>query len=509
MQAPFGSITAGPHALRSAGAFFFQSAAFRFLQYTLNDLLWYVLMKYLEADGQQYSETLTLIDATSYLRFFFCVFSDIWPMFGYRRKSWLLLGWAIAVIALSLGTVLPIGAPYCDFVKYPVDCMRNERNDAPYAAFNSNATDKAGRYTRLFAGAALGVAVIGAALNGLMVQYAQVQDDSVRGSLQASFYCATTVGRLASSLLQQFALNFTTFGGDYDWILDVQAAFGLCLAVALLAMVSTLWLDEVKSTRCQFGVWWTQLWAQLQTRAVWRVVAFYMFFGMFQGVYMKPITSWLTGSSNDWFSTVDCVVPFLVYAVVGRVGRAWSWRTAILMSSLACVALRAFSVVSVTQDIDRSATFNSILLVLMQAAMSVTELMCGFVLVETTGAGYEATFAGLRIVISYANSTWINQWSTFIREKLRIEPISTKDGEDTLLTEIVHASYVVLGIQLIGLCWIALLPTQKARLLELKDAATAKPLAGFLVVIGVMSLVSYPLRDLLFSLVDYLNARDE
>ncbi|KAH9142723.1 hypothetical protein AeNC1_019487, partial [Aphanomyces euteiches] len=43
--------------------------------------------------------------------------SDCFPIFGYRRKSWILIGWTITMVSLIVMFSSSLGDPYCNVEK--------------------------------------------------------------------------------------------------------------------------------------------------------------------------------------------------------------------------------------------------------------------------------------------------------------------------------------------------------------------------------------------------------
>jgi hypothetical protein len=72
---------------------------------------------YLNLEGYQTSAYSSLVTLGWSFKVFMGMFSDCFPIFGYRRKSWMLIGWGATMACLSVMTFSSLGDPYCDRVK--------------------------------------------------------------------------------------------------------------------------------------------------------------------------------------------------------------------------------------------------------------------------------------------------------------------------------------------------------------------------------------------------------
>ncbi|ETV67807.1 hypothetical protein H257_16044 [Aphanomyces astaci] len=64
--------------------------------------------------GYQMSPYKVLIVIGWSFKVLFGLLSDCVPIYGYRRKSWILIGWTIKMIILSVLAFSPFGGPFCN-----------------------------------------------------------------------------------------------------------------------------------------------------------------------------------------------------------------------------------------------------------------------------------------------------------------------------------------------------------------------------------------------------------
>ncbi|KAI9993591.1 hypothetical protein PInf_015876 [Phytophthora infestans] len=69
-------------------------------------ILYAVMNNYLYMSGLLVATARALVRIPRVLRVFLSAFSDIYPIFGYRRRPYMIIGWSIAFIALVSSGVL-------------------------------------------------------------------------------------------------------------------------------------------------------------------------------------------------------------------------------------------------------------------------------------------------------------------------------------------------------------------------------------------------------------------
>ena len=81
-----------------------------------------VFNNYLHMEGYQTSAYCVLVVLGWLFKVFFGMHLDCVLLFGYRRKSWMFIGWTVATVCLCVVTFTPFGAPYCDARHIPCPC---------------------------------------------------------------------------------------------------------------------------------------------------------------------------------------------------------------------------------------------------------------------------------------------------------------------------------------------------------------------------------------------------
>ncbi|EQC36062.1 hypothetical protein SDRG_06797 [Saprolegnia diclina VS20] len=115
----------------------------------LPNILYPVFTGYYHMTGAQYNSAKTLVNIGWSLKAFIGMISDCVPIKGYRRKSWMMIGWTCCLCFLLVLSCMDLGEPY-----YPVDAVGLkdpiDRTAADNATINYNAKDKGGVVAILF-----------------------------------------------------------------------------------------------------------------------------------------------------------------------------------------------------------------------------------------------------------------------------------------------------------------------------------------------------------------------
>ncbi|RHY50259.1 hypothetical protein DYB38_013845, partial [Aphanomyces astaci] len=99
---------------REAFALYFQYGAIGIMYGILPALNYPIFNIYLNLEGYQTSSYKVLTSIGWSFKVIFGLLSDCVPIYGYRRKSWMLIGWTITMICLSVMTFSPFGEPFCN-----------------------------------------------------------------------------------------------------------------------------------------------------------------------------------------------------------------------------------------------------------------------------------------------------------------------------------------------------------------------------------------------------------
>ncbi|RHY06535.1 hypothetical protein DYB25_009653, partial [Aphanomyces astaci] len=94
---------------REAMGLFAQYAAIGIIYGMIPSLNYPIFNVYLQLEGYQTASYNTLVTLGWSFKVFMGMLSDCYPIFGYRRKSWMLIGWTATMICLTIMTFSSLG----------------------------------------------------------------------------------------------------------------------------------------------------------------------------------------------------------------------------------------------------------------------------------------------------------------------------------------------------------------------------------------------------------------
>lgn len=208
----------------------------------------YYLIEYLNASSTQYSVYNTLHRLPWSLKFIFGIISDGLPILSYRRKPWLIIGYA-GFMAVNL-YLMAIGAPGINqtiFLVFTFTC---------FYVLADVCTDT------------------------LTVERSFYETDSKRGAIQSVGFIYRSFGKVLGSIMGTFLYdNGTTWSFDISQIFLLNALIPMiCMTFVLWSLVELASLKAVPSTAEQL----MEVWRVLQLRAVWRPMIFIYIFSVMQ-----------------------------------------------------------------------------------------------------------------------------------------------------------------------------------------------------------------------------------
>ena len=250
---------------------------------------------YLAVPAHVYSTVRVIVVLPWSFKFAFGLLNDTRPLLGYRRKPYMVIGWACCSSLLLLLAVMPLPEPYWCLT----DDGLSHNTTAPPC--NPHASMEGGFYATLMMLAALGYVVADVAADGLTVEFARREPAHRRGRTQTTAYMVRTVAVSIANLLVGFGMNGPEYNGTFASGLSFSAICAiLAVPSALMVPVSWLLIDEtrgaaVSSTRKYLEVTWTLL----RSRAMFQVVLF-----QFCGAAIFSIQTPATGLVKEYFAGV-------------------------------------------------------------------------------------------------------------------------------------------------------------------------------------------------------------
>lgn len=217
--------------------------------YFLTTPVSYYLIKVCNASSVEYNAYSTLVSLPWSLKFIFGMISDGNPIINYRRKSWMLIGWAgFVCLSFYLAYVGEPSITTTTLVMLAITCL---------------------------------YLLADVCSDTLAVERARFETESVKGSLQTTCYTIRSFGCVIGAVLG--ALLYNT--ADWGWGLTIAQIFALNGLFPITGILPTIWHLEELAAKKAAPYLMEQLdsvWTTLQLRAVYVPITFIYIYGIFQ-----------------------------------------------------------------------------------------------------------------------------------------------------------------------------------------------------------------------------------
>ncbi|CCI44435.1 unnamed protein product [Albugo candida] len=465
-----------------------QYAAVGLLYGTLPQTILPFLTYYLNTEGIVTAAASALLDIPWSFKIFFGMLSDNFPIFGFRRRPYMLLGWSICASALFIAGTLPMPDPYFPNPEWREIKPENYTPEIR-SALNDSARNAGTPYILLMTLASMGFLMADCAADGTIVEYAQREPLAIRGRIQTAVYTVRTIFMALAQLLLAFGLNSPQYGGHFDFGLSFSAImFILASCCVIVIPVTWFFILEEKYTECDFKQSLRQLWDMIQNRVYYQLIAYSFFSGVFSGIgYVAagPMTSyWIKASS---FSvSMAAMVGYAFFALglflTGMFGLNWNWRYMVAGTTISILSLDAISTMLATFDIVRTPWFWLGTSVVESIPGGMMFIVQSYVVVELAEDKNEGTLYGIlttsqNVGSPFATSIEKNINSMFAVWNEDIMNDTPKTRRDVAIT--IWISYITTLFALVFLVW---LPSQKEETRILKATSKKNKWMGMLTI---------------------------
>ncbi|EQC29116.1 hypothetical protein SDRG_13147 [Saprolegnia diclina VS20] len=478
---------------REAVALFSQYFAIGIIYGMLPGLQYPVFNNYLRMEGYQTSAYSVLVALGWSFKVFFGMLSDCVPIFGYRRKPYMLLGWTLATVCLCVMTFTPFGAPYCDgrFTKCPsvTPPIANLTRDDKLQYYNFDAPNGGTKFIVLSVIVGFGYVMADCAADAMVVEYAQREPEAIRGRTQTAIYTSRYVGTMLAQLCIAFLLNGKVYGGSFDYAVTPNVMYAICLGPCFLIVLSTLFvLVEVKSNRTPFVEWVESFWGLLQKRVMWQVCGFKFInqvFASFSATPSTPISKTWAGVEplNDSLSGVfGSLIISVIMVIVGKWGLHWNWRYVIALGTIGILIIDSIVVFVTVWNIFRNQWFFNGVALAENVPSGIRFIVSTYCAVEIADVGNEGATYGLVTTVSNLASPFASVLYKLVDSFFDVSQTDISRDDTAVRWEVTYCYLIAYASKLFSLVWLFLLPPQKAEMQALKKRGETSKLAGGLLV---------------------------
>ncbi|KAF1772635.1 Major facilitator superfamily domain [Phytophthora cactorum] len=429
------------------------------------------LQQYLNATGSQVTTASTLVILPWSFKVFYGILSDCVPLWGYRRKVWMLVGWAMCLTMLIVMAASPAGNPY-----YTVSSDR-KIDPADYtpeieARINYDAGNQAGKYVMLMFFAAIGYVLADVCADSIVVEYAQREPVEQRGKIQSAIYTVRTVFVIIGQLLVGFCFNGEEYGGQFDFSLNFPELMAIVAVItAPIIPITWLFIKEEKQTRVPFKKYMSELWELIQKRAVYQVIFYQFFQNVFSSISYtasSPVQSYMVGVTPI-NNTISEIISNMI-----------------LFTGIFVIIADGVTTFLTIWNVFRSQWFWLGIPMAVQLPYGVGWMIGFFVIVELSGVGNEGAIYGLITMVGNLASPFAQALTLVIDQPLNLTTARIQADDNSIRTDLTYAVLIMYGMTIFSWSFLVFLPPQKAETQELLRTGGSSKILGGLTVFYVM-----------------------
>ncbi|KAG6616251.1 Folate-Biopterin Transporter (FBT) Family [Phytophthora cinnamomi] len=446
------------------------------------------LQQYLNASGTQVTTASTLLVLPWSFKCFYGILSDCVPLWGYRRRPWMVIGWVICLVMLLIMACMPAGDPYYT-VASDRDIKPADYTPEIQARINFDAASQSGKYVLLMFFAAVGYVLSDVCADSIVVDFAQREPMETRGKTQSAIYVVRTVFVIIGQFLTGFCFNGEEYGGDFDFSLTFPQLM-IILAVLTAPVIPMTWffIKEEKMPRVDFKNYMTELWELIQKRAMYQVVFFNFFQGLFSSISYtasSPVASYMVGVTpiNSTLSDIFGNLLFMAgIMVTSKWGLHWNWRWMIMFTGVFVMIVDGITTFITIWDVFRSQWFWLGLPVAVQLPYGVGWMISTFVIVELSGVGNEGVVYGLITMVSNLSSPFATAMTLVIDQPFDLTTERIQADDTSIRKDVTYAVIIMYAMTAFSWVFLVFLPKQKEETQELLRSGGSSKLLGALTV---------------------------
>ena len=472
-----------------------------------------VLAVYLNTPGYIYGAAEGMATLPWSFKAFYGALHDVVPIGGYRRKPYMVIGWALCTLALLALASGGLPEPYwctdddgiyvttcdeahrghsaCAGKPFATDPATGQLKAAAAEPCNAAAADAGGPVAILMFVACLGYVCADVAADGLTVSYAQREPLEIRGRVQSTVYLVRSIGFIFSYFIVGFGMNGRKYGGSFEVGLSFEA---VCATFALpcLAMVFLSWFRVKEPTlvaRPALRTYLRGTWGLLCSRFFFSVVVFsFVFSGL--GSIVTPANISIQrywAKVQNMQKQLSRIVSQAVFAgglaLTRRYLLNYSWRKLLVITAVSTTLIDICFTWPTVFDLFRNQYFFLGEAFLTELPAAIQFVVTTFVVVEAASKDNGGLVYGLlttahNIGLSFARPMANQLFGTF-RPSLS-DSANFIEDTPSFRSLVMVSVFVSYGFTLLALGVLPLLPDQKSEAQERKRTWSSSPRIGYL-----------------------------
>lgn len=274
------------------------------------------------------------------LKVLFGLLTDGVPLFGLRRKPYMILGW---LIALSASTALALTAQLAGKTSICQDDARERVPcDAPHAFGPFEISDMPiGHLVGWMIVNNFGIVMADVAADSLVIEYARRERTEDRGSTQAVCYAIRALGSVVSCSVTGFGLNGPEYGGSFSFAIPLPWLLWILVGLQAIGLPWWLLLREERVEACTPGVAHcvVQVMDLMQNKTFSKLMVFTMILNLSQAVVVNArntvLATWveMTPLVNALDRVLQGFIMMLTMAAAAKWLKHYNWRSLLVLGT--------------------------------------------------------------------------------------------------------------------------------------------------------------------------------
>ncbi|EEY53919.1 folate-Biopterin Transporter (FBT) family [Phytophthora infestans T30-4] len=449
----------------------FQYAVVGLVYGLLPETIYPFMQQYLNCSGSQVAAAKQLVVLPWSFKVFYGIMSDCRPIFGYRRRPYMLIGWTICILTLLAMAIMPIGKPYYT-VASDRDVAVADYTDEIRARINYDAPSEGAKYVIIMLFAACGYVLSDVCADSITCELAQQEPIDKRG--KTPIPPSTSCVRLSSSSLMIIAT---------------------VLSLPVLPM-TWYFIHEDKSEPADIRQYLNDFWDLMCSRAVYQVIAYNFFAGIFATITYtasSPVASYMV-DVTPINSTVSDILSNLLFMagimITSKWGLHWNWRWMIIATGAAVIVVDCAVAMMVVWDVFRNQWFWLGPPIVVQLPYGVGWIISTYVVVELAQVGNEAAVYGLITTVSNVAQPFATSLTLLMNGPFDISNDRVKEDDHSVRMDITYTIIIMYSCMAFSWVFLFWLPKQKEETQELlRKGGHSKLIGGVTVFYLVFAII--------------------
>ncbi|CAK4611089.1 unnamed protein product [Aphanomyces euteiches] len=485
-------------ALRSGGALVYTSrevlsliaqyVAIGLMLGAFPNLVYPVFTVYYRMSGAQTHGITALTVIGWNLKVIFGILSDCFPIMGYRRKSYMVIGWLCCCACLIYLSSCKPGDPYI----IDRDYIRGTLPPNLTGIVNEDAQHTGSTIAILCGVAVISYVIADVASDALLVEMAQREPEAIRGRLQSLIYIARYVSTVISQAIIGLCLNSEDFGGTFQWAIPLNYFF-LILAVpcALMVPVTFVYVVEIPTVGVNFIQYMNEFWQLVQNRAMWQFMIFRFSFIFLSAGIVTTATPYLQyhwAKVDNFNSQLFSIIGNLIFAgglaYTGSRGTAWNWRTVIVVTNLSVQVFDSLANFLTIYGVVRNQYFYLVLVQVCEyLPSSIQFLTTSFVIVELAEMGNEGLTYAILSTMNNLPAAFGPLIGNIVSGQFSVTEKDVASDTPRSRHQVAYTYIIYYTAALLACFTVYLLPKQKNQVYRLKVYGGKQPVAAAIVLL--------------------------